>query len=107
MKFTAGLHHPVRHHNDGVGAKMHGFLNVFLAGAIATPNGKASEEQIREIIACENANAFTFGNEDARCSIHTATRASISAARLAGVISFGSCSFAEPREDLRELGFMG
>jgi hypothetical protein len=107
MKFTAGLHHPVRHYNDGVGAKMHGFLNVFFAGAIAASGGEVPEEQIREIIACEDASAFTFGHEDARCGTHTATRVSISAVRDAGVISFGSCSFAEPREDLCELGLMG
>ena len=107
MKFTAGLHNPVRHYNDGVGAKMHGFLNVFFAGAIAASGGEVPEEQIREIIACEDASAFTFEDENARCNAQSATRESISAARDARVISFGSCSFAEPREDLRELGLMG
>jgi hypothetical protein len=91
----------------GVGAKMHGFLNVLLAGAIETQDGETPEEQIHEIIACEDASAFTFEDEDARCDAQTATRESISAARDARVISFGSCSFAEPREDLRELGLMG
>ncbi len=107
MKFTAGLHHPVRHYNDGVGAKMHGFLNVFFAGAITASGGEVPEDQICEIIACEDASAFTFEDEVARCDAQTATRESISAARDARVISFGSCSFTEPREDLCELGLMG
>ncbi|HNB52399.1 MAG TPA: hypothetical protein PK530_10670 [Anaerolineales bacterium] len=32
MKCTAGLHHPVRSYRAEVGTKMHGFLNVFVAG---------------------------------------------------------------------------
>src|SRR5262249_54443685 len=35
LKATAGLHHPLRHFDAGVKAKMHGFLNVFGAGALA------------------------------------------------------------------------
>src|SRR5690606_4285546 len=35
MKFTAGLHHPVRHYNDAVETKMHGFLNVYIACVLA------------------------------------------------------------------------
>src|SRR5205807_8865012 len=36
MKFTAGLHHPLRRLDGGVGAHAHGFLNVLLAGVFAT-----------------------------------------------------------------------
>src|SRR5262249_54512590 len=32
LKFTAGLHHPIRHFSGEVQTKMHGFINVFVAG---------------------------------------------------------------------------
>ena len=35
LKFTAGLHHPVRMYRDEVETKMYGFLNIFLAGMLA------------------------------------------------------------------------
>ena len=35
IKFTAGLHHPIRMYRKEVKTKMHGFLNVFLAGMLA------------------------------------------------------------------------
>ncbi|MBA3533440.1 MAG: hypothetical protein H0T73_16100, partial [Ardenticatenales bacterium] len=35
MKATAGLHHPLRHHNESVQVKMHGFVNVFAASLLA------------------------------------------------------------------------
>src|SRR5262245_17845898 len=35
LKFTAGLHHPFRHFDAGLGTHAHGFLNVFTAGALA------------------------------------------------------------------------
>src|SRR5436309_2946952 len=35
MKFTAGLHHPLRRFDAGVQGPMHGFLNVLLAGVFA------------------------------------------------------------------------
>ena len=35
FKATAGLHHPIRHYNDSVQTKMHGFINVFGAGILA------------------------------------------------------------------------
>ncbi len=35
LKFTAGLHHPIRMYRDEVETKMYGFLNIFLAGMLA------------------------------------------------------------------------
>ena len=39
IKFTAGLHHPVRLFHDSVQTKMHGFLNVLGAGVLAAEHG--------------------------------------------------------------------
>ena len=35
LKCTAGLHHPIRHHDAGLDAMVHGFFNVFGAGILA------------------------------------------------------------------------
>ena len=35
IKFTAGLHHPIRQFRDEVKTKMHGFLNVLGAAVLA------------------------------------------------------------------------
>jgi hypothetical protein len=105
FKATAGLHHPLRRFDRRVKATMHGFLNVFGAGVLAHARG-LSEDEVTRILADKTANHFVF--DDARFSwndIH-ATIAEISAARHEGVISFGSCSFDEPRDDLRALGLL-
>jgi hypothetical protein len=38
IKFTAGLHHPLRQHREEVQTKMHGFLNVLGAAVLAAEN---------------------------------------------------------------------
>ena len=44
IKFTAGLHHPVRLFHDSVQTKMHGFLNVLGAGVLAAEHGWTEEQ---------------------------------------------------------------
>ena len=53
IKFTAGLHHPVRLFHESVGTKMHGFLNVLGAGVLAAEH-RWSEAQTQEMLADEN-----------------------------------------------------
>jgi hypothetical protein len=44
IKFTAGLHHPIRQFRDEVKTKMHGFLNVLGAAVLAADiNGTADQ----------------------------------------------------------------
>jgi len=105
MKFTAGLHHPIRHFNAGVQTHMHGFINVFAAGVLAHARG-LSEEQLRDVIADEDAAHFAFDDAGLCWRDHRAATAEITAARQEFVTSFGSCSFDEPRDDLRALGWM-
>jgi hypothetical protein len=102
LKFTAGLHHPIRHYNDGVKTKMHGFLNVFGAGVLAHRH-HLSEEQVRQIIEDEDPANFRFDDECFRWKDYAATVGEIRLARQLAVTSFGSCSFDEPRDDLRKL----
>jgi hypothetical protein len=104
MKCTAGLHHPMRHFNDSVQTKMHGFLNVFGAGVLASAN-EISQAQIQSILEDEDPSNFVF-NEDGFIwkSLRVAT-SGIRQARLFAT-SFGSCSFDEPKEDLQALGIL-
>lgn len=105
LKFTAGLHHPIRHFDAGLQTKMHGFLNVFGAGVLAHAR-RLSEEQVRAIIEDEDPASFRFDDQRFHWKDLSATVAEIETARRVAVTSFGSCSFDEPREDLRALGLL-
>jgi hypothetical protein len=104
IKFTAGLHHPIRQFRDEVKTKMHGFLNV-LGAAILAAEHKWDAHQTSIMLQDENANSFSFDDE-----FFAWREWKIDIKRLKDrrkfVISFGSCSFDEPREDLRALNFL-
>ncbi len=101
MKCTAGLHHPIRHFNSSVNTKMHGFLNVFGAGVLAFTNG-ISQAQIQSIIEDENPASFIFDEAGFEWNgLRVATPEVMKARQL--ITSFGSCSFDEPKEDLRAI----
>ena len=105
IKFTAGLHHPVRLFHESVGTKMHGFLNVLGAGVMAAEH-RWSETQTQEMLAEEDASTFRFDDDAMTWRDWKITTAQITARRQL-VTSLGSCSFDEPREDLRALGLFG
>ena len=101
IKFTAGLHHPVRLFHDSVQTKMHGFLNVLGAGVLALEHDWRQSEVI-QMLDDEDAASLSFTEDffawrDWRISTEAI------GARRELVTSFGSCSFDEPREDLRAL----
>lgn len=102
LKFTAGLHHPLRRFDPGVRTMMHGFLNVFCAAALA----HAAAFEFHDILAVVeelDANAFQFAEEYLSWNDADVSADEIAIVRRQGTISFGSCSFDEPREDLRTL----
>jgi hypothetical protein len=101
IKFTAGLHHPIRQFRDEVKTKMHGFLNV-LGSAVLAAEHRWQAQQAAAMLEDENAESFSFGDDffawrDWKISIERLRY------RRQFVASFGSCSFDEPREDLRAL----
>jgi hypothetical protein len=106
VKFTAGLHHPIRHFDRGIQAKMNGFLNVFGAAILARVRRiRLPEQQIREMIEDENPSHFGFDERGfgwKQC--HALTDEIIAARQF--VVSIGSCSFDEPRADLRAMGIL-
>jgi hypothetical protein len=104
IKFTAGLHHPVKKFHSSVGTKMHGFLNVLGAGVLAAEH-QWDEAQTAAMIADEDASSFAFDDENFLWRDWRVATAKIRAHRRL-VTSLGSCSFDEPREDLRALDLL-
>jgi hypothetical protein len=104
IKFTAGLHHPVRMFRDEVKTKMHGFVNV-LGAAVLAAEHDWNEGQIVAMLEDENASSFSFAATAFAWREWEISTDRIKARRKF-VTSFGSCSFDEPREDLRALDFL-
>jgi hypothetical protein len=104
IKFTAGLHHPVRHFRDEVKTKMHGFLNV-LGAAVLAAEHRWDEQQTTRMLEDEDAGSFSFDDEFFAWREWRIDTNRIEARRKF-VTSFGSCSFDEPREDLRALNLL-
>jgi len=104
IKFTAGLHHPLRMFRDEVQTKMHGFLNV-LGAAVLAAEYKWDSGQTALMLEDESADSLSFTDE-----FFAWREWKIDVKRLRDrrkfVTSFGSCSFDEPREDLRALGLL-
>jgi hypothetical protein len=105
LKFTAGLHHPFRHFDTELGATRHGFANAFVAGILAHARSLAPAE-IAAIVGDEDSDHFGLTAEGLRWADHQVAAEEIAAARAAAVLSYGSCSFVEPRDDLRALGWL-
>jgi hypothetical protein len=89
LKFTAGLHHAIRHRDPVTGFEHHGFLNVLLAAAAAR----------------DESDAVAVLSEQDGLVLATATRALDPAVRKL-FVSFGSCSLTDPIDDLVELGLL-
>ena len=102
MKFTAGLHHPLRHFDVSLQTYMHGFLNVFAAGVLAYAR-RLGAEAVQHILEDVNLENFAFEDARFRWKDYPASIPEIEQARRSAVISFGSCSFEEPRDDLRAM----
>ena len=104
IKFTAGLHHPVRIFHESVQTKMHGFLNVLGAGVLGLEHDW-TEKQIVEMLEDEDATSFSFAEDSFAWRDWKVTSERVAAHREL-VTSLGSCSFDEPREDLRALNLL-
>jgi hypothetical protein len=104
IKFTAGLHHPIRQFRDEVKTKMHGFLNV-LGAAVLAAEHRWDAKQTAAMLEDENPASFSF-DEDFFAWREWKIDIERLRYRRSFVASFGSCSFDEPRDDLRALGFL-
>lgn len=110
FKATAGLHHPVRaehalsYENDAPRAVMHGFLNVFLGAAMARRG--ADHAALMRILTEDDPAAFSFDDDGAHWRDTSLSTDEIAETRSRFALSYGSCSFEEPIDDLKTHGWM-
>lgn len=104
FKATAGLHHPLRcfrpltYEPNAPSGLMHGFVNVFLAAAMIDDAEAILEER--------DPSAFAFDDDGAGWRDRRVSTGELARVRRELAISFGSCSFEEPLDDLRTLGWL-
>ena len=110
FKATAGLHHPVRSEhpltyeaNSPCGV-MHGFLNVFLGAALLECG--ISQDQFIAILDDTDPHNFRFEGDFAHWGKLFVNTNDIAGTREHFAISFGSCSFDEPIQDLQKLNLL-
>ncbi|HJQ11719.1 MAG TPA: hypothetical protein VJ840_11890 [Gemmatimonadaceae bacterium] len=107
FKATAGLHHAIRgeynltYEPGGPIGKMHGFLNVFVAAALLA----TGENDDVGLGALEETNpsAFEFHDDYLVWNGKRITAEQLASVRSNNAISFGSCSFREPIDELAGL----
>ena len=110
FKATAGLHHPLRneyrltYEDDPPRAMLHGFLNVFVAAMLAFDSA-FTIATIEEILSRNLTGNFKFDENRLRWRNFEIDAAGIRQFRETGILSFGSCSFLEPTEELQALGY--
>lgn len=104
FKATAGLHHPVRRRDAKLDCMMHGFFNVFLGAANANTRHRP-DEALHAILSADRPEAFSFAGDQCRALDWTLSSEDLARGRRLAV-AFGSCSIAEPVDDLRALGLL-
>ena len=111
FKATAGLHHPIRaeqpltYEPDPPRAVMHGFVNLFLAAAFAR-TARADRGLLESILSETDPTAFAFSEKTARWRDRELDTVAMSKTRESFALSYGSCSFTEPIDDVRALGWI-
>ena len=110
FKATAGLHHPICGNyrltyepNPDFG-DMFGFLNVFVAAAFAFDG--LDENGLVQILRETNVTAFKITDDAITWNDHSVSGKKIADIRKQKTISFGSCSFTEPTQELSQLGLI-
>ncbi len=110
FKATAGLHHAIRGEYPltyEAGAPvgiMFGFLNVFLAAGFVRAG--MSDADALEVLDERDSDAFTTTPTTIRWRRAVLDEAQIDALRGSVALSFGSCSFSEPVDELRTLALL-
>lgn len=110
FKATAGLHHAVRgmhrltYSLSTQVAKTHGFLNFFLAAGLAMTG--AVDEALMRTLKEEDRAAFQLDDDWIAWHSQRLNVEQILRLRSKVAIGFGSCSFTEPIDDLKEMGWL-
>lgn len=103
FKATAGLHHPLRKIDTQLQCETFGFLNIFVAAAVAH-HYQPEIEVLIEILSEGDSGRFHFRTDGMDYRNFLLTNAQVQASREFAR-SFGSCSVEEPIEDMRRFGY--
>jgi hypothetical protein len=109
FKATAGLHHPLlgeyrlTYELESKSTKMYGFLNVAILAAFAYWQ-KMTQEKAIAVLSESSVECFTFTEDSIGWGDLQLTFSEIEVARKHFFKSFGSCSFQEPINELKNLG---
>lgn len=107
FKATAGLHHPLRseyrltYKHDSELGTMYGFLNVFLSAAFLAAGMNVDEAM--QVLIEESPEAFQFDNNGIDWRGQRLAGEALANVREHLAISFGSCSFEEPIDELKAM----
>ncbi len=107
FKATAGLHHAIRgtyrltYEADGPTGKMYGFLNVFMAATLVYSG--ESDDTALAVLQEEDPFVFSFSDDAIVWRDKRVDADQIRASRANFALSFGSCSFREPVDEIESL----
>lgn len=107
FKATAGLHHAVRgsypltYAADAASAPMYGYLNVLLATAARAAGMPL--EAAASLLEASDAAELRFTDQAVEWGGRAVPIAALAAVRSQHLVSFGSCSFREPVDELQPL----
>jgi hypothetical protein len=107
FKATAGLHHPVRgsyrltYQPNSASGTMYGFLNLFVAAALLRQG--EPESTVLKALEESDASAFELAADAIAWNGHRVDASALRETRESFAISFGSCSFREPVDELAQL----
>jgi hypothetical protein len=110
FKATAGLHHALRatyrltYDADSPRGEMFGFLNVLLGAAFA--RDELTAHVVAAVLVERDPSAFRFTADGAEWRGRRISARAVAETRGALALSFGSCSFTEPIEELSALGLL-
>jgi len=111
LKATAGLHHAIRaerrltYATDSPTGIMHGFVNVTFAATLLAA-GKIDETLADAVLDDDRPEVFKFGGRAGSWLNAVLTYGEFAHGRDHLLRSVGSCSFEEPVEELRQLGWI-
>lgn len=105
VKFTAGLHHPFRHSQANPFPPMHGYFNIFFAAFVAHLRSPSVGELASIVSEMERCDPVVGPQGIAWLGFELSAD-EIAAARERFALSYGSCSFVEPIDDARALGWL-
>ena len=108
FKCTAGLHHALPGHyrltyeDNPPTAPMQGFVNTFVA-AILIGAKAIDEDTALQIMSDDDGGNFVLTDQHVGWKDHTVSVATAVEQRTRFALSYGSCSFEEPTQELAEL----